>query len=186
MLLQVMANMQASETLRAPSVCSARKACFSASGELANTTDSSTRDTLEPLSETDSESVGEAKQLMVTLMVRNIPPSLNQDSILNFWARDGSYDLLYLPRHQDGQSNLGYAFINFVSEWHAAHFMHTWQGGRLAGFEMSARLNVTFAERQGFEANISMLKKKRVGRTRARQWQPTIMRNGQPVTLEEV
>lgn len=60
-----------------------------------------------------------------TLMVRNIPAECTQEFLLELWPNHGTYDFLYLPRNAGGKSNLGYCFVNFVSEAHAAAFKAT-------------------------------------------------------------
>lgn len=79
----------------------------------ASTNDSGTRDLTDVVS--DSGSDGPA----TTLMVRNIPPAYTEDMLMEEWPMDLGYDFFYLPRNNKGKVNLGYAFLNFVSETHA-------------------------------------------------------------------
>lgn len=119
-----------------------------------------------------------------TLMVRNIPSEYTEDMLLEEWPAELGYDLFYLPRTKKGHANVGYAFINFVSESRAGAFRDAWDKRRLARFSAAKRLNISLAEVQGLEANIRMLRRKPVNRMRARQCQPIIVRDGQQGRLE--
>jgi len=120
---------------------------------------------------------------MTTLMVRNVPVMYTQEMLLLEWQNVGAYDFLYLPR--TGQTNLSYAFINFVSEAHAMAFKAQWHKKRMAHFTSRKPLNISFADVQGLEANILQLKKKRVRRIELRQCQPFITKGGRQFELAE-
>lgn len=53
-----------------------------------------------------------------TIMIQNIPNKYNKDSMLELINRKfkGKYDFFYLPIDMKFQCNVGYAFINFVSQ----------------------------------------------------------------------
>lgn len=119
-------------------------------------------------------------------MVRHIPATCTNDILLEEWPADGSWDFLYLPLGSGGKSTLGYAFINFVSEMHAAAFYSSWQGRRLLRFDKGRRLNITAADVQGLEANVRQLKKKPANRLRSRQCRPIIIKNGREVSMHEL
>ena len=51
--------------------------------------------------------------------------------LLRHWPNRCTYDFLYLPGSAEGEQNLGYAFINFVSAAHAEAFKDAWQKKRL-------------------------------------------------------
>jgi len=68
---------------------------------------------------------------VTTLMVRGIPCSFSQDSLMKLFddaGLKGKYDFLYLPRAGSNSSNLGYAFINFVDPSFAALCSWTFNG----------------------------------------------------------
>jgi len=116
-------------------------------------------------SESDDQSMHhhELSDAKTTLMVRNIPVLYTQEMLLEEWPSDGSWDFLYLPRSNSGAGrfNLTYAFINFASEAHAVAFKEQWHKKRLASLSSKKALNISFAEVQGFEANLAQLKNKR-------------------------
>jgi len=159
------------------------KAMVVASGDLASTNDTSTRDFFDVMSDTDEEG---CKGPMTTLMVRNIPTEYTEEMLMEEWTLDMGYDFLYLPRNNKGKANLGYAFVNFVSEAHAEAFRVRFQKNRLAHFEAAKRLNISLAEVQGLDANVRQLKQKPAARMKARHCQPIIVRDGQKFGLDEL
>jgi len=68
---------------------------------------------------------------ITTLMIRGIPCSFSQDTLMKLidnCGLKGKYDFFYLPRAGNNGSNLGYAFVNFVDNPCAEHFMTTFNG----------------------------------------------------------
>jgi len=79
------------------------------------------------LKELNTEPVEE----MTTLMVRGIPCSFSQDTLMKLIdnaGMKGKYDFFYLPRAGNNGSNLGYAFINFTDGKTAEFCMATFNG----------------------------------------------------------
>jgi len=129
--------------------------------------------------------VSENNAKLTSLVVRNIPASCTQESLMVEWPNnDGSYDLLYKPRStkQQGQTC---AFINFTSHAAAQAFKNRWHGQRLNhGTEESGkRLNVSFARVQGRDAMLSLYKKRRVGRMKG-PYQPIVFQSGVRMDLD--
>lgn len=139
----------------------------------------------EDQSGTVPSSVSSGQDGITTMMVRNVPVMYTQEMLLQEWPNYGQYNFLYLPRSAAGQSNLSYAFINFVSEAHAQAFKQQWQKKRLTNFTAKKALNISVAEVQGLQANLAQLKKKRVRRIHMRQCQPYIVQNARRVELAE-
>jgi len=115
---------------------------------------------------------------LTTLMVRNVPVMYTQQLLLKEWKNDGIYDFLYLPRSSVGQTNLSFAFINFVSEAHALAFKEKWHKQRMARFTARKPLNISFADVQGLRANILQVTRKRVVSSEVPRNQPHIVVNG--------
>lgn len=121
-----------------------------------------------------------------TLMVRGIPLEYSQEMLMEEWPMDGSYDLLYMPRSSGGKTNLGYVFINFVTEERARAFRARWHSRILSRFPGQKSLGVSLADAQGFEATVAQLKAKPVGRMRTRKCLPVLMMGGRLVSLEDL
>mmetsp|Transcript_120455 Transcript_120455/g.236760 ORF Transcript_120455/g.236760 Transcript_120455/m.236760 type:complete len:295 (+) Transcript_120455:105-989(+) len=157
-------------------------------GFVSNGSDAASWDTAAPgsdSSEPDRQG-SDADRQGATLMVRNLPHGVTQDMLLKHWPVDGTWDMMYLPWNTRDRCNYGYAFINFVSEWHAAAFKSMWHGTFLDELHAELPVSVSMAGVQGFEANVMQLKKKRVDRIRIRSCQPIILRNGLHVDLKDV
>merc|ERR1719321_915775 len=79
------------------------------------------------LKELNTEPVDE----VTTLMIRGIPCSFSQDTLMKLIDNvglKGKYDFFYLPRAGNHGSNLGYAFVNFIDAQCAEHFVATFNG----------------------------------------------------------
>lgn len=121
-----------------------------------------------------------------TLVVRNLPDTAKNEDLLELWPCDGGWDFLYLPMRMGGKSNLGFAFINFTGEEHAAAFASRWHGVCLPTLGSARHLKVVPAAIQGLEANILELKTKSSGHMRARRCDPIIVRGGRRLSFGDV
>lgn len=68
---------------------------------------------------------------ITTLMIRGIPCSFSQDTLMKLIDNaglKGKYNFFYLPRAGNNGSNLGYAFINFSNQECAEHCTATFNG----------------------------------------------------------
>mmetsp|Transcript_31408 Transcript_31408/g.71760 ORF Transcript_31408/g.71760 Transcript_31408/m.71760 type:complete len:302 (+) Transcript_31408:44-949(+) len=122
-----------------------------------------------------------------TVMVRNVPPNCTQRQLLRDFKQLGFgrlIDLFYLPMEFQSMQNLGYSFVNLVSEDAAVAFSQAVQGHRLAAFPHSKALVVGRGRLQGFEENFKTFRNSRVmGRSVPPEFQPIIMN---PLTGVEV
>jgi hypothetical protein len=76
-----------------------------------------------------------AKDAVTTLMIRGIPCSFTQEALFARMDDAGlkdKFDFFYLPRDGNRNSNLGYAFINFVDPYYAELCTTTFEGVPLA------------------------------------------------------
>eukprot|EP00446_Apocalathium_sp_SHHI-4_P038293 CAMPEP_0177316022 /NCGR_PEP_ID=MMETSP0368-20130122/12769_1 /TAXON_ID=447022 ORGANISM="Scrippsiella hangoei-like, Strain SHHI-4" /NCGR_SAMPLE_ID=MMETSP0368 /ASSEMBLY_ACC=CAM_ASM_000363 /LENGTH=271 /DNA_ID=CAMNT_0018775257 /DNA_START=74 /DNA_END=890 /DNA_ORIENTATION=+ len=136
-----------------------------------------------------------SQQGKTTLMVRNLPVvqddidgaqlagDVHQEMLIEEWKHAGTFDFLYLPRTAGGQTNLSYAFINFASEAEAMAFQATWNKQRLAQLTSRKPLNISFAEVQGLQANLTQLRKKRTRCSDVNESQPLVLVNGHYLCL---
>lgn len=80
---------------------------------------------------------------------------------------------------------MGSAFVNFRTPADAEAFRACWHCQRFAKGGGRKRLRVALAEVQGLEENVKALRSKPLGRLRRRQSLPLILRNGEPVSIED-
>ncbi|CAE8624320.1 unnamed protein product [Polarella glacialis] len=106
-----------------------------------------------------------------TLMLRNLPVKLSRQEVL--WLFDshgfqGCYDFVSLPgstgkRPMPGQDcpNLGYCFINLLSEAHASRFRHVFDGFHLRDGLSHKTCQVEESRIQGLQENLEFQEKRR-------------------------
>lgn len=104
-----------------------------------------------------------------TVMVHNIPTACSPEHLLEVLPMDGSYDLLYAPMESSGRRLAGFAFLNFVSEAHAADFMCSWHGAHWPWHGAGRRLKVVWSRIQGLPANKEHLRETGGRSRKARQ-----------------
>jgi len=112
----------------------------------------------EPLHCATSEPVAET-----TLMIRNIARSTTQQEFLdslNSSGFDGSYDFAYLPFRSQKKRNLGFAFVNFLSNRLAHEFHEKWHRScKFATQGTKSRyVTVSTAKVQGRDENLRLIK----------------------------
>lgn len=95
-----------------------------------------------------------------TLMIRNIPTKFTQASLLSEFHKDfdtSCIDFFYLPIDFKSEKNLGYAFVNFVSNTALNCFLSVFQRARLSA-NSSKVLALSLAKVQGLERNYNLFK----------------------------
>lgn len=100
---------------------------------------------------------GEGLSGYCTVMMQQIPFDYMQADLLEEIHGDGfegTYDFFFLPLSSKASSNLGFAFINFLSPALAEAFYHRYCGQRLKHFHAPAALHVIPAGVQGFVASV--------------------------------
>lgn len=100
-----------------------------------------------------------------TVMMRNLPNRVTQDSLLiaiNEAGFSGSYDFVYLPIDPDTKTNRGYAFINLISPGHALMFGMHFEGWTFSNFKSQKVVSVVPAVVQGYDANYAHYSKARL------------------------
>ncbi|KRH92299.1 meiosis protein mei2 [Pseudoloma neurophilia] len=103
------------------------------------------------LSESKSESKSENER--TTVMLKNIPNKYNCDMLLDmineyFW---GQYDFIYLRMDFFNNCNVGYAFINFLSNKNVIDFYNIVNKREWKLFTSNKIAEVTYASIQGIE-----------------------------------
>eukprot|EP00405_Crypthecodinium_cohnii_P031249 CAMPEP_0206521370 /NCGR_PEP_ID=MMETSP0324_2-20121206/66284_1 /ASSEMBLY_ACC=CAM_ASM_000836 /TAXON_ID=2866 /ORGANISM="Crypthecodinium cohnii, Strain Seligo" /LENGTH=246 /DNA_ID=CAMNT_0054015205 /DNA_START=89 /DNA_END=827 /DNA_ORIENTATION=+ len=142
-----------------------------------------------PSVEFDSEPhVQEVSKSITTLMVRNIPAMVTQEMLYKQWTNTTgfTFNFLYLPKSSaDLATNMGFAFVNFLSEEDAMAFKEFWHKRRLIGSTARKPLNISAADVQGLRLNIIQLVKKRNPCLEVQECQPIIIRHGEFISLEQ-
>eukprot|EP00441_Pelagodinium_beii_P017714 CAMPEP_0197672612 /NCGR_PEP_ID=MMETSP1338-20131121/79302_1 /TAXON_ID=43686 ORGANISM="Pelagodinium beii, Strain RCC1491" /NCGR_SAMPLE_ID=MMETSP1338 /ASSEMBLY_ACC=CAM_ASM_000754 /LENGTH=300 /DNA_ID=CAMNT_0043252741 /DNA_START=203 /DNA_END=1102 /DNA_ORIENTATION=- len=120
-----------------------------------------------------------------TLMVRNIPVRYTQEMLLKEWPNDdASYNFLYLPICIKRKCNASYCFINFVSHQAAVSFAANWHHKRLACFSSRKPLDISLAELQGLQTNLSSCMRNKTSRIRNSHFQPVLFAGKQRINIE--
>jgi len=108
----------------------------------------------------DEFSRSNQKGPITTLMIRNIPSRHSQGDLareLDELGLAGSYDFLHAPVDKGTMCNLGYLFVNFVSEEWAKRCTRVCHGYRFQKYGNRAARSkiaaVSVARIQGLEAN---------------------------------
>lgn len=131
----------------------------------------------------------EAGREMTTVMLRNIPNRYTQTSLLaeiNGSGFAGSYDFFYLPMDVHNRTNVGYAFINFVTSQEARRFFATYTDYVFTRHSSKKIGRVSPAHIQGFEDNVRHFTKCAVTQSHDGQYRPVVFRGGRRRDFAEV
>lgn len=100
------------------------------------------------------------ENLKTTVMLKNISNNITEKRLMERMAEHGfssdTFDFLHLPTDCKTKSNLGYAFINFVSSTSAASFKETFDGLKLGSNQSQKVCSVTYARIQGKARNMKL------------------------------
>eukprot|EP00928_Gymnodinium_smaydae_P073574 TRINITY_DN56765_c0_g1_i1.p1 TRINITY_DN56765_c0_g1~~TRINITY_DN56765_c0_g1_i1.p1 ORF type:complete len:254 (-),score=40.31 TRINITY_DN56765_c0_g1_i1:655-1416(-) len=111
-----------------------------------------------------------------TLMIRNLRSAISTIELKKAIDDRGFsdlYDIIYVPFRVGSESNnLGFAFVNFLSEEAAKNFTRVWHACGNDG------VSITFANIQGRDENIKMMKKKKLHRIQDPRLKPFIRDGG--------
>jgi len=111
-----------------------------------------------------------------TVMIRNLPNDLTQQALISHldeYGFNGLFDFCYAPRSFNSSDNLGYAFVNFVSEAAAGMLLGAWHRQTPFGAKTQP-LSVSEATLQGFEANMKKWCGARLRRVRNPDFRPFV------------
>jgi len=114
---------------------------------------------------------------ITTWMLRKLPPEVGRTLLVKRLAAEGfgdSYDLLYVPMNFKTGCNLGFAFVNFLSQDLALRFRRVMRRRSVNGdttlFDAMVEASI-----QGFEANVARATCPRVRRVLNVEFQPLIL-----------
>lgn len=129
-----------------------------------------------------------ASRPVTTMMLRNIPNKYTQSSLLQEIDDLGfinTYDFFYLPMDMHNRSNVGYAFINFVTAQHAERFRRAFSDHRFQRFQSRKISSVCSAHVQGLRENLRHFKNRAVTHARNDQYRPIVLLGSQRVEFED-
>mmetsp|Transcript_60735 Transcript_60735/g.113535 ORF Transcript_60735/g.113535 Transcript_60735/m.113535 type:complete len:289 (-) Transcript_60735:105-971(-) len=124
-----------------------------------------------------------AKRIRTTVMMRNLPNNYTRSMLIQLLdSREfaGQYDFLYLPIDFSRKANLGYAFVNFVSEEAVSTFWNVFDGFSSWSFPSSKVCEVSWSgPKQGFKAHVDRYKNSPVmHKSVPDEYKPIIFLNG--------
>jgi len=105
---------------------------------------------------------------ITTMMLRHIPCRKSQEEVMQHIDQKGfkgRYDFLYLPSDTRCGANLGYAFVNFLTEPDGARFKAEMHGYRFSGCGSAKACAVVQAHVQGLAQNLATFKNMEVMRS---------------------
>jgi len=120
-------------------------------------------------------------QPKTTAMLRNIPNRYTQPTLLEEIDKlgfAGEYDFFYLPMDTHNRTNVGYAFINFVSQDQMESFARVFSGSNFKDHSSQKVARVSPAHVQGFYANVQQFWDRAVTHSRNSQYRPMVVLNG--------
>lgn len=122
-------------------------------------------------------------QKVTTLMIRNLPKTLTQQTLLQELDQsgfNGMYDFVYLPCSFMARKTSGYAFINMTSPQAASILIRLWHRSRRFGLKGNEpALNISPALVQGLQANLAKWTGPRMSRIRDPALRPFVAKTSE-------
>lgn len=118
---------------------------------------------------------------VTTLMLRHIPNKYTQATLLQELNRigfAGRYDFFYLPMDVHNRTNVGYAFINFLTPQDASRFTACLTNYKFQKFSSQKIATVSPAHIQGLARNLAHFSHRAVAQSRDIQYRPIVVHGG--------
>jgi hypothetical protein len=118
---------------------------------------------------------------VTTVMLRHIPNKYSQAGLLGELNRvgfAGRYDFFYLPMDVHNRTNVGYAFINFLTPQDAVRFSRVLTNYKFQQHSSQKIATVSPAHIQGLVRNLFHFSNRAVSQSRDIQYRPIVVRNG--------
>ena len=121
----------------------------------------------------DIDAIRAGTEKRTTVMVRNIPNRYVRETLLeDISAFRGRFDFFYLPMDLSAHSNVGYAFINFVSGEDLIDFYDTFHAQKWPRHKSKKICAVTFGRLQGKDELISQFRERSSKTPMPEQYEP--------------
>lgn len=129
------------------------------------------------------------REPITTVLVGNLPGRVLRDDVLDKIDQigfAGCYDFVYFPVDFYSGNNLGYGFLNLISEEEMWRFMHAFHGFHDWQFTCRTVCTVSLSHTQGLVANIERLRNSPVmGDEVPDRYRPAIFHGGERVPFPE-
>jgi hypothetical protein len=126
----------------------------------------------------------DAPEKQTTVMIRNIPNNVTRADLLNVLIGagfQGLFDFLYLPMDFKKNSNVGYAFVNLVSEEAADQIYAAFEGFTGWGYNSHKVTEIVWGNMHGLQAHIERYRNSPVMHPDVPdEHKPLVFSNGQP------
>mmetsp|Transcript_157928 Transcript_157928/g.294598 ORF Transcript_157928/g.294598 Transcript_157928/m.294598 type:complete len:363 (+) Transcript_157928:87-1175(+) len=119
--------------------------------------------------------------VVTTIMLRNIPNRYTQSHLIeeiDGMGFAGRFDFFYLPMDVHNRTNVGYAFINFLTPADAQTFFFTFRDYMFKRHSSKKIAGVSPAHVQGLVGNLQNFLNKAVTQSRDSQYRPVVFVNG--------
>eukprot|EP00927_Polykrikos_kofoidii_P033586 TRINITY_DN28408_c0_g1_i1.p1 TRINITY_DN28408_c0_g1~~TRINITY_DN28408_c0_g1_i1.p1 ORF type:complete len:406 (+),score=56.90 TRINITY_DN28408_c0_g1_i1:67-1218(+) len=129
-----------------------------------------------------------SERVTTTIMLRNIPNKYTQVKLmqeLDDCGYEGAYDFFYLPMDVHNRSNVGYAFINFLTPEVADKFRQEFSHHCFQRFHSRKVGTVCIAHVQGLDENLRHFQNRAVTHAKNDKYRPIVLRGKTRVDFDE-
>ena len=108
------------------------------------------------------ENILQGKDKRTTLIIRNIPMSYSISKLLRDLNKKfyHKYDVVYLPKDNMSNTNLGFGFINFIDYMHLIYFYDLFEGKKWNCINHNKRCKLAYSKYQGKDKLMEYIHKK--------------------------
>ena len=108
------------------------------------------------------ENILQGKDKRTTVIMRNIPMSYSISKLLRDLNKKfyHKYDVVYLPKDNMSNTNLGFGFINFIDYMHLIYFYDLFEGKKWNCINHNKRCKLAYSKYQGKEKLMEYIHKK--------------------------
>ena len=108
------------------------------------------------------ENILQGKDKRTTVIIRNIPMSYSISKLLRDLNKKfyHKYDVVYLPKDNMSNTNLGFGFINFIDYMHLVYFYDLFEGKKWNCINHNKRCKLAYSKYQGKDKLMEYIHKK--------------------------
>ena len=105
------------------------------------------------------EKIENGEDKRTSIIIKNIPNSINKDYINEILEGVGNINFLYLPYNKYNKKNLGFVYINMVNYKSIIHLYNKLKGYKFDNFDLKKPIEIYYSKIQG-KSNLSKMFKK--------------------------